>query len=405
MNVLFLSELLYPHGGGAELATYLYADLLSKANFNVRVITHRFDGETASWKRAGIEILRLQLLGRTSMKYSMLSNFPVLFSSVLRESIRWADIVYIPLYWYSAIPLAKAQGKPVIIHLHNYILSCPMGTLFEVDQGSVCGGRSVACRAGCILAHERESSRDPAGVLASVGLNSMGKNVMGWLASLCDAIVCVSKAQYRLTAETISKNLANKLCVAYNPVPNVQFVESEGVDFGYFGGYSNSKGLPILYKALRLFNQHHKSGVHILATKFGNLSKTLRVRLERAGFVLYGRLDEQDYEGLFKQIRCVVVPSVWAEPLPYVVIEALLKGRLVLASKAGGIPEILEGCDGARLVEPGNHRRLADELEFMSSLEHGDALELGIRNRNAILKRFDNERILQKFISILDAVS
>lgn len=30
MNILFLSELIFPHGGGAEFATYLYAKLLAK---------------------------------------------------------------------------------------------------------------------------------------------------------------------------------------------------------------------------------------------------------------------------------------------------------------------------------------------------------------------------------------
>lgn len=45
LRILFLSELFYPHGGGAELATYLYAKLLSSAEFNVVVVTNRFSGE------------------------------------------------------------------------------------------------------------------------------------------------------------------------------------------------------------------------------------------------------------------------------------------------------------------------------------------------------------------------
>jgi hypothetical protein len=45
VNILFLSELFYPHGSGGELATYLYAKLLSEAGINVIVITNRFAGE------------------------------------------------------------------------------------------------------------------------------------------------------------------------------------------------------------------------------------------------------------------------------------------------------------------------------------------------------------------------
>ena len=39
----------------------------------------------------------------------------------------------------------------------------------------------------------------------------------------------------------------------------------------------------------------------------------------------------------------VVVPSVWREPFGRTVIEALATGRPVVASRVGGIPEILTG--------------------------------------------------------------
>jgi hypothetical protein len=45
LNILFLSELFYPHGSGGELDTFIYANLLSTANVNVVVITNRFGGE------------------------------------------------------------------------------------------------------------------------------------------------------------------------------------------------------------------------------------------------------------------------------------------------------------------------------------------------------------------------
>jgi len=43
----------------------------------------------------------------------------VLFSSFLREVIRWADLAYVPRFWYSAIPFARAYGKPVVTHLRE----------------------------------------------------------------------------------------------------------------------------------------------------------------------------------------------------------------------------------------------------------------------------------------------
>ena len=53
----------------------------------------------------------------------------------------------------------------------------------------------------------------------------------------------------------------------------------------------------------------------------------------------------------------VVVPSVWQEPFGRTVIEALSTGRPVLASRVGGIPEILSGPLGALPVRTGGRRR------------------------------------------------
>jgi glycosyltransferase involved in cell wall biosynthesis len=58
----------------------------------------------------------------------------------------------------------------------------------------------------------------------------------------------------------------------------------------------------------------------------------------------------------------VVVPSVWAEPFGRVVIEAMATGRPALASRVGGIPEILKGEFDRFLVEPSDPASLADGL-------------------------------------------
>ena len=64
MRVLFLSEMFYPHGGGAEFATYLYAKLLTKAGLDVIVVTNRFPNEPDVEKNEGFIIYRLPLLKR-----------------------------------------------------------------------------------------------------------------------------------------------------------------------------------------------------------------------------------------------------------------------------------------------------------------------------------------------------
>ena len=58
----------------------------------------------------------------------------------------------------------------------------------------------------------------------------------------------------------------------------------------------------------------------------------------------------------------VVVPSVWQEPFGRTVIEALSTGRPVLASRVGGIPEILSGPLDRFLFEREDAAGLAEHL-------------------------------------------
>ena len=70
----------------------------------------------------------------------------------------------------------------------------------------------------------------------------------------------------------------------------------------------------------------------------------------------------------FALARNVVVPSR-AESMPYVVLEALAAEKPVIASRVGGIPEVL-GHDSAALCEPGNSEALARVMA--SALEEPD---------------------------------
>ena len=61
----------------------------------------------------------------------------------------------------------------------------------------------------------------------------------------------------------------------------------------------------------------------------------------------------------------LVVPSIWEEPFGRVVIEAMATGCPVVASHAGGMPEIFTDRFVAMLVERGNAQALANRLRSL----------------------------------------
>ena len=114
MKVLVLSELWYPQGGGAELATHLVIDALQKEGFKVIVLT----GSEQHDRPIGVRYVPIPLLKALSKNSSLEKS--LLGRDVLASLIKEADVVYVPRLANPVIPLAKELGKKAIVHLHDY---------------------------------------------------------------------------------------------------------------------------------------------------------------------------------------------------------------------------------------------------------------------------------------------
>jgi glycosyltransferase involved in cell wall biosynthesis len=376
--------------------------MLSTAGFKVTVVTSKFNNEKEVSEEGDLTVYRLPLLNRTEgLKYATLLRLDILFSRFMRRLLKRADIVYIPRLWYSAIPLAKSMKKPVLVHLHDYIPICPLSSAFDVHKDAPCSNRGQLCSPRCIHAHERMQGKRDSDVIRSILLNSILKHYPVNLLKLCDTILFVSKMQRKLVIDA-APSLGRKALVMYNPLPDVSRLEINGNDFGYFGGLDHLKGFHILCRAIADLERFAELKSNIQVTRFPTTDSGLKARLMKMHFVLHGKLEERQYELLYKHIRAVIVPSVWHEPLPYVVSEAIMRGRFVIASRVGGIPEQIEGCRGTILYEAENHKALAEALGFVSDLSPEEIVELGFQNREVFLKRFDNETILRKFINLCE---
>ncbi len=96
---------------------------------------------------------------------------------------------------------------------------------------------------------------------------------------------------------------------------------------------------------------------------------------------------------LYQAADVVVVPSKWPDPCPRVVIEAMSSGIPVIASRVGGIPEVVTGEFDAHLVEPNNPQALADTLlNVMHWRDQNPGL--GQRCRKHIVNGFSIERLV-----------
>jgi glycosyltransferase involved in cell wall biosynthesis len=98
----------------------------------------------------------------------------------------------------------------------------------------------------------------------------------------------------------------------------------------------------------------------------------------------------------------VVMPSRW-EGLPLTLLEALARGRPVVASAVGGIPEVIEDRISGRLVPPGDVAALTEALEWLH--RRADlAAALGREGAARVRESFTWDRVVEAFEEVYDDV-
>lgn len=101
---------------------------------------------------------------------------------------------------------------------------------------------------------------------------------------------------------------------------------------------------------------------------------------------------QEDVAGWYQAFDAMILPSA-NEGTPVVVIEALAAGRPVVATRVGGVPDVLhDGVDGF-LVEPGDTGAIAAALERLAK-DPALRAEMGAAGRSSVPPRYAVERLV-----------
>lgn len=114
-----------------------------------------------------------------------------------------------------------------------------------------------------------------------------------------------------------------------------------------------------------------------------------------------GRLPLDKVREKMRGCHCLVVPSV-SEGLPRVILEAMALAKPVIASRVGGIPELVKDGETGFLVAPKDAEQLASKL--MTLLSDKDlAVKMGERGRAIIKDKFSNQRYIENYLKMIYA--
>ena len=117
-----------------------------------------------------------------------------------------------------------------------------------------------------------------------------------------------------------------------------------------------SRGADVRLRAIGPFETpEYEASIMRLASQLG-----LDEAIDWTGFV-------QDVPAELRQVDLLVLPSLFGEGLPMVVLEAMAAGVPVVASRVEGIPEAIRHREEGMLVEPGSVSQLAAAVEEVVS--------------------------------------
>jgi glycosyltransferase involved in cell wall biosynthesis len=201
-----------------------------------------------------------------------------------------------------------------------------------------------------------------------------GKSVL-WLERLqerfTDALVFVCEYERR-TYEAKVGHPSIRHQVILNGVRDEEFdpvaLAPDAVDFIYIGMLRDLKGPDIFIDAFAQTERRLGRPLSALMIGDGPDRDRYEAMIIERGLMRRIRMQPaMPAREAFATTRIVVVPSR-AEAMPYIVIEALAAGRTVVASRVGGIPEIL-GAKSEALAIPGD----AGDLSRIMALAATDA--------------------------------
>lgn len=268
----------------------------------------------------------------------------------------------------AALKAVRDRGLPLVHTLHDQYLLCFRCTMFKGE--SSCRRRCIDCR-----------------------LCSLPRKIMS-----ADVDVVTGASRFILDRHLRAgyfRSAQNR--VVYNGMPEVgPLVERRRTDrpfrFGFLGQVRRAKGLHLLIEA---FLAARLAGAELWVAGSGDRRFEEELRGRTADQPTVRWLGFVSPAELLGSVDVLVVPSIWQDTAPLVILEAFAHGVPVLAAKRGGIPEFVPPGTGW-VFDPEQPQEFKRSLERCMEQES----ELGEFGRRAYasVQTFNVERFVQGYL-------
>lgn len=386
MKILMASDFYAPFIGGAERQVQLLSKELTRRGHEVKVVTLWQPGLPKEQDDEGITVYRFKGLSNLVPWFSSDANrryhppFPdPAISWQIRQLVKeWQPDLVHAHNWigYSCAAALLGKNIPLLLSVRDYGFGCATRTLLR--DGKVCDGPSLEKCLSCAM-----KTYGPAKGVVSVAGVQIGRLLLNQKISTAHCIstyvqMTVRRDLFEKNQPTTGRRSIKRLfCNRAKEAINIRDIVLPSV----LTEVKNSKadlpdGLPdepyILFVGAL---QKHK-GVHTLVEAYAKLKNAPKLvmigttwpdtpREFPAGVTVLGNVPHAQVMKAWEKCTFAVSPTLWAEPLGGVILEAMSKSKAVIATNVGGpLDMIADGVNGY-LVPPGDSEALAAAMQTL----------------------------------------
>lgn len=343
---------------------------------------------------------RLVMKSSRDLEHSILKRFGAFWTGAyngrsFREMQRLLrsdrpDLVHVhsvyPMFSPSVLLACRQAGIPVVMTVHTHNLTCP--TWFHLRDGNICESCMGGHEYQCVLHNCRRN------VLESVAY-ALRSFVARRFRLFHDNVDILMVPTHFSKAMLLRAGFHRDQVVV---VPNPTAVTEAPADrplggyVAFAGRVSAEKGVDVLLAAAALMPH--------LSFKIAGDGPVLSAMVAQApaNVQFVGRLAYDELLTFYKAARLLVVPSVWFEPFGMVAADAMALGLPVVASRIGGLPDVVdEGVTGL-LFEPGNAADLAQQIGRIWE-DPALGVQLGKSGRAKAVQRYSQQAYYRNLLS------
>jgi glycogen(starch) synthase len=407
MNILLTSDVFPPNCGGSGWSTFFLARALKNSGLHVKVLTFDSDGKSVTNDNyRGVDVVRYgrDLKDGPAMRFvekkMSLSGFEDAVSDIIsKENIQAVHAAH----YLSALATegaARKRGIPFVVTVRDYWPVCLYSTM--IRDGRHCAGCADDKMKKCFADYNKSYSP-----FSSFALPALRKEMQ----KRRDALAAADMVVF------VSRHLENEVRKVIPEIKSI--VIPNGVDIAYVNSVLKQPAEFSITPSYAVFigKMEKYKGTEMLAKILGNPKFTAPVVFigggsQRAGLiklteqsgnraVFLNRVSNDDVLRIMKNAKMLLFPSVWAEPLSRVLLEALSVGLPVVAMASGGTPEII--ADGKN----GLLGRSEDEFiaKAVSLAADDEKLKIFSReSRKTAAERFNTEKLAGEWLGLYEKI-